>query len=101
VNTLRAASSLSTAAGRVLRYPRRGCRRNLVHVVEAPMAGSDGGLAFPCVANLSAWHDVRCVRQQRAPTTLPQCCRIRIRQALLQKPRENGEWSSSRVLASM
>jgi hypothetical protein len=58
VNRLRAESSLSTAAGRVLRYPRWGCRRVLVHVAEVPAghaaAGSDGGFAFPCVVNLSA-----------------------------------------------
>src|SRR5882757_2064785 len=53
VNTLRAASSLSTATGRDLRCPRWRCRKGLVHAVEVPaghaVAGARGGLAWPCV----------------------------------------------------
>jgi len=105
VNTLRAASSLSTATGRDLRCPRWRCRKGLVHAVEVPaghaVAGGKGQFGISMCRNPSAWHDVRCVRQQRAPTTLPQCCRIRIRLALLQKPRENGGWPSFRVLESI
>jgi hypothetical protein len=53
------------------------------------------------VCRASAWHDVRCMRLAESATTLPQHCRIRIRRALLQKPRESGGRPSSRVLASM